>query len=202
MSRDCPNGFPKKHYAITQALVDRFHPKANPTAAAAAVDTALSSAAPIGFSSVLEDAASDTEYVPFDSPTYTIPAVISDLHTEVFIDNGCSTVLIDEDLVRQLNARRRPFSQKQKLGLATNGQSVETAEWVTIEVELCERKWKSVIMRAKVVRGLFRPVILGTPFLNAHRLVHDFGAQTLIDPATGLNLLEGRILPTPPVEAT
>jgi hypothetical protein len=201
MSRDCPNGFPKKHYAITQALVDRFRPKATPTAAAAAVDTASSSAAPIGFSSVLEDAASDTEYVPFDSPTYTIPAVISDLHTEVFIDNGCSTVLIDEDLVRQLNARRRPFSQKQKLGLATKGQSVETAEWVTIEVELCERKWKSVIMRAKVVRGLFRPVILGTPFLNAHQLVHDFGAQTLIDPATGLNLLEGRILPTPPVEA-
>ena len=146
MSRDCPNGFPKKHYAITQALVDRFRPKANPPATKAAVDATSSSAAPIGFSSVVEDTDSDTEYVPFDSPTYTVPAVISDLQTEVFIDNGCSTVLIDEDLVWRLNARRRPFSQKQKLGLATNGQSVETAEWVTIEVELCERKWKSVIM--------------------------------------------------------
>jgi hypothetical protein len=141
-SKDCPNDFPKKAVLVTQALVDRFRPKSTPVGT-----TTQSAAAPVGFSSVQETGDSDSErYVPFDMPTYTVPGFISNLPTKAFIDSGCSTVLISEELVQQLNLRRTPFPKKQKLGLATIGQDVESAEWVRISVELCNRKWKSVGM--------------------------------------------------------
>src|SRR6202000_1113859 len=81
---------------------------------------------------------------------------------------------------------------------AVKGETeVEVSEWVPIRIESRDGKWKSIEMRAKVVHHLIRPVILGIPFLCAHRLIHDFGSGTLIDPASGHDLLVDLITPAP-----
>jgi hypothetical protein len=193
-SKDCPNGFPTKHVLVTQALVDRYRPKAK-TEATPPYEKPVATATtePVPRTDAAGAPSDSEEYVPSTMPLYTVNFLVSNRPCPTLIDNGSShSAIVDRELVDRLGLICHPFRTPRKIGTADADRDMEVEGWVRLGVESQDRKWKSRTMRAKVVRKLCRPIILGVPFLRSHKMIHDYEADTLIDPKDGYNVLKDR----------
>ncbi|KAH9927786.1 uncharacterized protein B0H18DRAFT_875288, partial [Fomitopsis serialis] len=194
-SKDCPFGFPdpRTFKPVTQADIDAHKSKGKSVVAAISTqmdvdDDAVHTVAAVNagspaatsLSNVLgsgTDSESD-EYVepPLSSSLLHLRGVIHgpSRHStplSMLVDSGSSTVLIRDDLAKELNLRRYKLNVPFVMGSAWNGERSEASEWVKLRVSTPSFEWSSVSCRAVIVPSLCAPVILGLPFLRINRLM-------------------------------
>lgn len=112
----------------------------------------------------------------------------------MLIDTGSPVVLVDNSLVDRLQLRRRQLPTQKSFTTAWGGEEQVATEWVKLRVSSANLAWTSRSVRAIVVSGLFSPVILGLPFFASNDCNIDPVSCTLLDRATGSDLLH----PSPP----
>ncbi|KAJ3476362.1 hypothetical protein NLI96_g11206 [Meripilus lineatus] len=117
---------------------------------------------------------------------------------DMLINCGSPSVLIDDDLVSQLELRRRKVTwHVPPLGDAWGkaaGEDVQPKEWVKLKVSSPCNTWTAVTVRAYVAPSLCAPVLLGRSWLKFNKLSGDHENDRLIHNPTGLDILR---LPKP-----
>lgn len=198
----CPNGFPAAatYHTLTAADATRARPSSQAGASTATRTTNVVAAVGMNApSSVLEGEGSDTYvYPPLHSEHFYWDCLIdgpfsSDIRINTLVDNGCTTVLIDEILATSLGLKRHRLNSPETVELAMKEndgkKKIELKEWVKISLSSPDHQWKSRSVRAIVAPGLCAPVIVGLSWLTANRIVVDHELRTAIDKSTGFDIL-------------
>jgi hypothetical protein len=206
--KHCPHGFPDpatyKPLTLASALAAK---KKMEKALVAVVDmepeTVITA---VGMSSaVIGDGTDSDEYVdPLHSPHIYWDCLADDSKSESFlpvhalIDIGCTTVLINPELVDSLHLTRVPLRKPMEVSLAiTLGEerkSYQLRKSVILKLYSVDQAWASKSVRAVVAPGLCTSIILGQSFLTAHSTVIDCKARTVIDKHYGRNILATPII--------
>jgi hypothetical protein len=73
--------------------------------------------------------------------------------------------------------------------LSLTNSPLSCVEYVKLELQSGQGRWKSGVTRMKVNKGLPFPIILGMPFLSSKHIVIDAKEQTAIDKRSGYDLI-------------
>lgn len=126
-----------------------------------------------------------------------------DIVIDALIDTGSHAVLIRDDIVTQLNLRRRklPFPETVTLAMDTPSpsSSIKLCEYVKLRLYDSKHRWSARVIRAIISPTLCFPVILGLPFFQHNDIVVDAPARSVVHRPSGFDLLSPRIVSTAPV---
>ncbi|EJD49137.1 hypothetical protein AURDEDRAFT_162077 [Auricularia subglabra TFB-10046 SS5] len=127
--------------------------------------------------------------------TVTGPAISEfPIAVRPLLDIGSPSVVIDAALADQLGLRRYRLPPSERNLCSITKEDLGVEEYVKLRLTSGNGSWTSGAVRAKVVKNLCIPIILGMTFLSAERIIIDTYARTAIDARTGYDLLN----PVPP----
>ncbi|KAK7684482.1 hypothetical protein QCA50_012429 [Cerrena zonata] len=214
VSANCPDDFPSPvdYRPISEPSASSAKPTySRPTAKVAMVGDLHNVTDTVAATSVLsmgDDYSSSDECVSPSSllsPHIVWPAIVHSsssfsLPTNMLIDNGCTTVLIRDDVVSDLGLRRRKLHRPFVMGAAwgRDGDSQNGVEWVKLRVSSPDMSFVACTVRAIVVPDLFVPIILGMPWLTKNNIVIDHELRCCIHKPSGIDILLPGPGPTPP----
>ncbi|KAJ7463061.1 hypothetical protein B0H11DRAFT_1815570, partial [Mycena galericulata] len=110
------------------------------------------------------------------------------------LDIGCPSVVISDELVKQLGLRQFPLPTEEDNLSSLSESPLSCREYVKLKVSSADGNWTSRVVRAKVNVGLCIPLILGMPFLSGEHIVIDAACRTAVDKRTGFDLLNNPTL--------
>jgi hypothetical protein len=73
--------------------------------------------------------------------------------------------------------------------LSLTNSPLSCTEYVKLELQSGQGRWKSGVTKMKVNKGLCFPLILGMPFLSSEHIVIDTHKRTAVDKRTGYDLI-------------
>ena len=197
----CPYDFPSPSNVPrineeTAARAKRRHERSNPASQEAA--PAQPAAARQDSSDSETDSDASHLYVPSDRP-HLYPNLLAAASSKAgslshrvqpLIDTGCPTVMISPRLADQLALVRRPLKRKEKWGGFQREGRTEVSEYCKLRLFSGDRVWVSRVIYAKVVPGLFTPMILGLSGLARNHIVIDAEDRSAIVKGSGYDLMK------------